>query len=86
MALLSALKKLFGDNVHVFFTEPTTGTLYAVGMASGLQNKVCVKDFGLSGLTHADGLAVWSFLPGFVGGVMEQSAFRRNVSGGLSYL
>lgn len=41
-----------------------------VGMASGLQNKVCVKDFGLSGLTHADGLAVGR-PSGFVGGVME---------------
>ena len=51
-------KKLFGDNVHVFFTEPTQAPCMLVGMASGLQNKVCVKDFGLSGLTHADGLAV----------------------------
>ena len=63
-------KKLFGDNVHVFFTEPTQAPCMLVGMASGLQNKVCVKDFGLSGLTHADGLAVGR-PSGFVGGVME---------------
>ena len=61
-------KKLFGDNVHVFFTEPTQAPCMLVGMASGLQNKVCVKDFGLSGLTHADGLAVGR-PSGFVGGV-----------------
>lgn len=63
-------KKFFGDNVHVFFTEPTQAPCMLVGMASGLQNKVCVKDFGLSGLTHADGLAVGR-PSGFVGGVME---------------
>ena len=40
-----------------------------LGMASGMQNKVCVQDFGLSGQTHADGLAVGR-PSGFVGGVM----------------
>lgn len=63
-------KKLFGDNVHIFFTEPTEAPCMLVGMASGLQNEVCVKDFGLSGQTHADGLAVGR-ASGFVGGVLK---------------
>ncbi len=64
------LKQLFGDAAHVFFIEPTLAPCMLVGMASGLQNKVCVQDFGLSGLTHADGLAVGR-PSGFVGGVMQ---------------
>lgn len=63
-------KKLFGDNVHVFFIEPTLAPCMLVGMASGLQHEVCVQDFGLSGATHADGLAVGR-PSGFVGGVMK---------------
>ncbi len=35
----------------------------------GLQNEVSVQDFGLTGQTHADGLAVGR-ASGFVGGVM----------------
>ena len=41
-----------------------------LGMASGLHNGVAVKDIGLTGLTHADGLAVGR-ASGFVGRVME---------------
>lgn len=63
------LKQIFGDHVHVFFVEPTQAPCMLVGMASGLQNEVCVQDFGLSGQTHADGLAVGR-PSGFVGGVM----------------
>lgn len=64
------LKQFFGDNVHIFFVEPTQAPCMLVGMASGLQNKVCVQDFGLTGQTHADGLAVGR-ASGFVGGVMK---------------
>ena len=64
------LKQFFGDNVHVFFVEPTQAPCMLVGIASGLQNKVCVQDFGLTGQTHADGLAVGR-ASGFVGGVMK---------------
>ncbi len=64
------LKQLFGDAVHVFFIEPTQAPCMLVGMASGLQNKVSVQDFGLTGQTHADGLAVGR-ASGFVGGVMK---------------
>jgi D-serine dehydratase len=63
-------KQLFGDSVHVFFIEPTLAPCMLVGMASGLQNKVSVQDFGLSGLTHADGLAVGR-ASGFVGITMD---------------
>lgn len=63
-------KQLFGDNVHIFFIEPTQAPCMLVGMASGLQNEVSVQDFGLSGQTHADGLAVGR-ASGFVGGVMN---------------
>lgn len=64
------LKQIFGDNAHVFFIEPTQAPCMLVGMASGLQNEVSVQDFGLSGKTHADGLAVGR-ASGFVGGVMN---------------
>lgn len=64
------LKMIFGDHVHVFFVEPTQAPCMLVGMASGLHSQVCVQDFGLSGQTHADGLAVGR-PSGFVGGVME---------------
>ncbi|MBM6828577.1 D-serine ammonia-lyase [Anaerotignum lactatifermentans] len=64
------LKQIFGDNAHVFFIEPTQAPCMLVGMASGLQNEVSVQDFGLTGKTHADGLAVGR-ASGFVGSVMN---------------
>lgn len=64
------LKQLFGDNVHVFFVETTPAPCMLLGLVSGMQNKICVQDFGLSGQTHADGLAVGR-PSGFVGGVMK---------------
>ena len=63
------LKLLYGDNVHVFFVEPTQAPCMLLGLATGLQNEICVQDVGLTGLTHADGLAVGR-PSGFVGRVM----------------
>ena len=64
------LKQVFGDNVHVLFSEPTQCPSMLVGMATGLHSKVCVQDVGLTGMTEADGLAC-ARPSGFVGGVME---------------
>ena len=64
------LKEIYGDNVNIFFVEPTEAPCMLVGLASGKHNEVSVQDYGLSGITHADGLAV-SVPSGFVGKVME---------------
>jgi len=64
------LKHVFGDNVHCFFVEPTQAPCMVVGMATGLNSAISVQDVGLTGLTHADGLAVGR-PSGFVGGVMK---------------
>jgi len=51
-------KRIFKDNAHVFFVEPTLSPCVALGMATGLEEKICVHDIGIEGITHADGLAV----------------------------
>ena len=52
------LKQEFGDDVHVFFVEPTEAPAMLLGLSSGVGNGVCVQDIGLTGRTAADGLAV----------------------------
>lgn len=64
------LKEIWGDNVHCFFIEPVQAPAMLLGMATELHNEACVQDVGLTGQTHADGLAVGR-PSGFVGKVME---------------
>lgn len=63
------LKQHYGDNVHVFFVEPVQAPCMLLGLMTGLHSAVCVQDAGLTGLTHADGLAVGR-PSGFVGRIM----------------
>jgi D-serine dehydratase len=51
------LKRVFGDNVHVFFCEPVLFPSVLIGCASDRYNDSNVADFGISGMSHADGLA-----------------------------
>ncbi|MDN6099638.1 MAG: D-serine ammonia-lyase, partial [Corynebacterium flavescens] len=52
------LKHVFGDNVHCHFVEPTTSPCMFLGVLSGKGHAVSCQDYGLSGHTLADGLAV----------------------------
>ncbi|WP_009884478.1 D-serine ammonia-lyase [Brevibacterium aurantiacum] len=52
------LKRIFGDDVHCIFVEPSQAPAMFLGVRTGLHSAVSVQDIGLSGATVADGLAV----------------------------
>lgn len=64
------LKLVYGDNVHCFFAEPTHSPSMLLGLATGLNDGICVQDIGIDNLTAADGLACGR-PSSFVGKVME---------------
>ena len=63
------LKRIYKDNVHCFFTEPTMCPSVLLGVATQEFEKANVHDFGISGVTEADGLACAS-PSGFVTRIM----------------
>ncbi|HYE81676.1 MAG TPA: D-serine ammonia-lyase [Clostridia bacterium] len=65
------LKQIFGDNVHVFFVEPTHSPCMLLGLATGENERLSVQDFGMDNITDADGLAVGR-PSGFVGRIVEK--------------
>lgn len=65
------LKQVFGDNVHVFFVEPTHSPCMLLGLAAGENERLSVQDFGMDNITDADGLAVGR-PSGFVGKMVER--------------
>ena len=51
------LKRIFRDDVHCFFAEPTHCPSVLLGMATERYEDVSVRDFDIDGITEADGLA-----------------------------
>ena len=63
------LKRLFKDDVHCFFIEPTQCPSVLLGIATQRFEQANVRDYGLTGKTEADGLACAS-PSGFVTRIM----------------
>ena len=63
------LKRIFKDNVHCFFCEPVLCPSVLLGIATQKFEACNVHDYGISGVTHADGLACAS-PSGFVTRIM----------------
>lgn len=51
------LTRLYGDNVKCYFVEPVNCPSVLLGIATEKYENANVRDYGLSGKTHADGLA-----------------------------
>lgn len=51
------LKRVFKDNVHCFFVEPTNCPSVLIGIDTQTHEKAKVSDYGCTGKTEADGLA-----------------------------
>lgn len=52
------LKKIYGDNVHCFYVEPTHSPAVLTGLVTGEMSNISVHDIGIDNKTEADGLAV----------------------------
>ena len=52
------LKLIYGRAVRCYFAEPVQAPCMMLGMATGKGSEVCAADFGLNGITAADGQAV----------------------------
>lgn len=70
------LKQIYGDSVHCWFVEPTHAPCMSLAMVLGRPD-VSVSQFGIDGVTEADGLAVgapsemvWSICHRLIDGVV----------------
>jgi len=57
-AISYVLKLLYGEFVHIFIAEPTHAPAVILALSSEKDREVDIKDFGIDGITRADGLAV----------------------------